>query len=103
MIGLCSFWVYEISSWYYTLTFAIEFLAGGLFPLTLLPDQVRGVCKYLPFQYMIYYPAQTLLMDINRDELVLYFFVLTGWIVVFALLLKILWRNGIKHYELIGG
>ena len=103
VIGLCSFWVYEISSWYYTLTFAIEFLAGGLFPLTLLPDQVRGVCKYLPFQYMIYYPAQTLLMDINRDELVLYFFVLTGWIVVFALLLKILWRNGIKHYELIGG
>lgn len=74
--------------------------------MVITPDfifEIRGVCKYLPFQYMIYYPAQTLLMDINRDELVLYFFVLTGWIVVFALLLKILWRNGIKHYELIGG
>jgi len=103
VIGLLSFWIYEISSWYYTLTFAIEFLAGGLFPLTLLPESVSNICRYMPFQYMIYFPARTLLMGTDRTEVIRYFYVIVPWIVGLGILLEVLWKNGLKHYELIGG
>ena len=103
VIGLLSFWIYEISSWYYTLTFAIEFLAGGLFPLTLLPESFSNICRFMPFQYMIYFPARTLLMGTDRTEVIRYFYVIVPWIVGLGILLEVLWKNGLKHYELIGG
>lgn len=102
-IGLLSFWIYEISSWYYTVTFTLEFLAGGLFPLTLLPDNIRHICTYLPFQYMVYYPVETLLVGNNLSEIKLYFAITLTWIVGLGILLEILWKKGINHYELIGG
>ena len=102
-ISLLSFWFYEISSWYYTLTFAIEFLAGGLFPLTLFPNAIQRVCNVLPFQFLIYYPTSIIVNGVNCKEMLWPLCVLLTWIIIFSIILKCVWREGIKHYELIGG
>lgn len=103
LVSILSFWFYEISSWYYTITFAIEFMAGGLFPLDLFPKNVQTICNILPFKYLIYYPANILVNGYQKDELVWAVSVPLIWIILFSILLKIVWRKGIKHYELIGG
>jgi len=42
-------------------------------------------------------------MGTDRTEVIIYFYVIVPWIVGLGILLEVLWKNGIKHYELIGG
>lgn len=102
-ISLLSFWFYEISSWYYTLTFGIEFLAGGLFPLALLPTKIQEICKFFPFQFLIYYPADVFIHGFELQEFLWAMMILLSWNLFFSILLKIIWKKGVEHYELIGG
>lgn len=102
-ISLLSFWFYEISSWYYTLTFGIEFLAGGLFPLALLPNKIQVICNFFPFQYLIYYPANVLIHGFEVREFLWSIMVLMIWNFLFSIILKMMWKKGVEHYELIGG
>lgn len=103
LVSLLSFWFYEISSWYYTVTFAIEYLAGGLFPLDLFPPNIQNICNILPFKLLIYYPVNILLNGFRNNDLFWTISVYLLWIMLFSILLKIVWRKGTKHYELIGG
>lgn len=102
-VSLMSFWFYEISSWYYTLTFLIEFLSGGLLPLDLLPPQMQCICNMLPFQLLIYFPTSILANQLSYSEIIYSLGTQLLWILGINIFLKLLWKKGEKHYELIGG
>ncbi len=100
------FWV-ERASGMEAMTFALYmFLSGMVAPLEIFPPSVREIAMWTPFPYLVYFPSTLLVdsagaaaggLDIARG-----FAVLTGWLVVFTLLNRWLWRMGLKHYSAMG-
>ncbi|MGJ3247922.1 MAG: ABC transporter permease [Elainellaceae cyanobacterium] len=76
------------------------FLSGLIAPLDTFPEAVRQVVVWLPFPYLIYYPASLLVgipVDIPRI-----FITMIGWTGVFFILNRWLWRKGLKQYSGMG-
>jgi ABC-2 type transport system permease protein len=76
------------------------FLSGIIAPLELFPPEVREIVLWTPFPYIIHFPAAILVglpVDIARG-----FLAILGWVVIFFLLNRWLWKKGLKHYSGMG-
>lgn len=76
------------------------FLSGLIAPLEMFPAPVRQVVLWTPFPYLINFPA-SLLIGLPV-EVVPGFLVILGWIVLFFVLNRWLWRRGLKQYSGMG-
>jgi len=104
IISMTTFWFYENNGWGQRfLSFVlIESLAGGLFPLDIIPGYFGQIIQYLPTAYFIYLPLQIYLGRIPLNQLPLHFVVLLFWIVALYLIGQFLWRRGLKIYAAFG-
>jgi ABC-2 type transport system permease protein len=76
------------------------FLSGLIAPLDTFPEVVRQVVIWLPFPYLIYYPASLLVgLPIDLPRVVVTMLVWTG---VFFGLNRWLWHRGLKQYSGMG-
>ncbi|MBF2008174.1 MAG: ABC-2 family transporter protein [Chlorogloeopsis fritschii C42_A2020_084] len=76
------------------------FLSGMIAPLDVFPEPVRTVVLFTPFPYLIDFPASILVglpVDITRG-----FLATLGWILLFLILNRWLWRQGLKQYSGMG-
>ncbi|MGF1512661.1 MAG: ABC transporter permease [Elainellaceae cyanobacterium] len=76
------------------------FLSGMIAPLEIFPAAVRRVVVWLPFPYLIHFPASLLVglpVDIPRSLAIM-----TAWIALFLGLNRWLWRRGLKQYSGMG-
>ncbi|HAX78152.1 MAG TPA: multidrug ABC transporter permease [Cyanobacteria bacterium UBA11372] len=76
------------------------FLSGIIAPLELFPSEVREVVLWTPFPYLIHFPA-ALLIGLPIDA-VRGFLTTLGWLIIFFLWNRWLWRRGLKHYSGMG-
>lgn len=102
-LGIMGFWFLEVSSLIYVVNIVNFFVSGQLFPLDLLPGPVVAVLRYLPFQYMAYFPATVFLEMHQGDELWWGLLIELAWAVFFVLLARWLYRQGLKRYSAFGG
>ncbi|MEX2213741.1 MAG: ABC-2 family transporter protein [Phycisphaeraceae bacterium] len=78
------------------------FLSGLLGPLDVYSPTMRTIAMATPFPYMMYFPAQALL---GRDPGMPWLWVLAilaGWIVLFLVINRLLWRVALKRYSAMG-
>ncbi|MBD2463873.1 ABC-2 family transporter protein [Oscillatoria sp. FACHB-1407] len=76
------------------------FLSGMVAPLEIFPPLLREIVQWTPFPYMIYFPASILVgLPVNIGQGIL---VTLGWIAVFFVLNRWLWRRGLKQYSGMG-
>jgi ABC-2 type transport system permease protein len=76
------------------------FLSGMIAPLEIFPAAVREIALWTPFPYLIHFPAAILIglpVDIVRGLLVM-----LGWIILFFICNRWLWRQGLKQYSGMG-
>jgi ABC-2 type transport system permease protein len=76
------------------------FLSGMIAPLDVFPEPVRTVVLFTPFPYLIDFPASILVglpVDMTRG-----FLATLGWILLFLILNRWLWRQGLKQYSGMG-
>jgi ABC-2 type transport system permease protein len=60
LIGLLSFWVEEVSPFYWIVQ-KLVFIIGGLFlPIDFFPGWLAGIARALPFAFSAYWPAYTM-------------------------------------------
>jgi ABC-2 type transport system permease protein len=104
-IGLLSFWFLEISSFLFIVMSLNYFLSGHMVPLDLLPETLRGVLEWLPFQYMAYFPAKVFLgtPDMTPGVVAEGLAWQLGWVVLFAIVSRVLYRRGLRRYSAFGG
>jgi ABC-2 type transport system permease protein len=76
------------------------FLSGIIAPLEVFPAGIREAVSWLPFPYLIHFPASLLLG--NPIEIWKGFCIMLMWIVIFFLINRVLWRKGIRHYSGMG-
>jgi ABC-2 type transport system permease protein len=102
MITCMAFWttrVYSVSQFFYLV---IVLLSGQFVPLQLLPQGVQQVAQYLPFQMFRFVPVEIIRNRLSTQALLLDFAVSLVWLVIFYLLFRWVWREGIKRFSAVG-
>jgi ABC-2 type transport system permease protein len=102
-LGLIGFWLLEVTSLMYIVNIVNFFVSGQLFPIDLLDPWVVTVLKFLPFQYLAYFPAMIFLKMQTTEELIWGLAIELAWAVFFVLIARWLYRFGLRHYSAYGG
>lgn len=99
LISMLAFWTPE-SYWSPRFLFMIvlEFFAGGLFPLDILPKGFFHGLNLLPFPYLLFFPLNIYLGKVSLWGIFLGFLVGIFWTVVLARAVQLAFRAGVKNY-----
>lgn len=101
--ALTAFWTTRIAP-VFELWFLIEFfLSGRVAPLSLLPEWAQQIAHVLPFKWMFAFPLELLLGRVTPDEAVVGFIYQGVWLVIAALLMRVVWRSAVRRYGAVGG
>ena len=113
LIGLIGFWFLEVSSLIFIFMMLNYFLSGHMIPLDWLPslfpegsplrEGVAAGMRYLPFQYMAYFPAAVMLGKIEGSDLGWHLVVATGWVTVLYAANRFAYARGVRRYSAFGG
>ena len=102
LIGLVTFWTTRVSA-IFELYFAVELLLSGrLVPLSLMPDWVRTLAGFLPFQWAFGFPIESLVGQMTPEQLLTGLGMQLFWIVLGALIVNVVWRYAIRQYSAVG-
>lgn len=77
------------------------FVTGSMLPLTLLPQIVVTVMRYLPFYYVTYLPSM-LFIGRNQEEIIYGLLLLPAWILVFVVINKYTYNRLRVRYDGVG-
>jgi ABC-2 type transport system permease protein len=102
-LGMMGFWLLEVTSLLWVVGTLNYFISGQMLPLDLLPGFWADLLKVMPFQYLAYFPAVVFLGKVTGWELVRGLAWQLGWVVVFAVLTRWLYRRGLRRYSAFGG
>jgi ABC-2 type transport system permease protein len=101
--GLLAFWFLEIQG-FVILSFAAEtLLSGQIFPLDLLPPALFQVAQYLPFYYMMYFPAAIITGRLGASAALGGLAVAAAWVALLAVIAWFIWRAGLRKHTAVGG
>jgi ABC-2 type transport system permease protein len=102
-VGMVGFWFLEVTSLLYIVMTLNFFISGQMLPLDLLPGGWATFLKWLPFQYMAYFPAVVFLGKVEGAELLRGLLAEAAWAVGFMILARFLYRLGLRRYSAYGG
>jgi ABC-2 type transport system permease protein len=101
-LALCAFWVEEtrgLEFVYHKLLFTV---GGMLMPLELFPLMLQDICRWLPFQTVLYFPAKAAVKW--ADVSLLPMLVTQGcWIVLLSIIVGLMYRKGVRKLNVNGG
>lgn len=103
-ISFTTFWLSEGNGWpqrFFLLTM-MEFLAGGLFPLDILPPSLQQLLFFLPTTYMVFMPMHMYLGRLESNMIVPVLLIGTTWTLVFFCISRLLLKKGIQTYGAYG-
>lgn len=103
LIGFVAFWFLEVSSLLFVYMMLNYFLSGHMIPLDWLPESISLIIRYLPFQYLAYFPASIFLGKIPPDQLVTELSIAVGWVIVLYGANCLAYHRGIRRYSAYGG
>lgn len=98
-LSLSAFWTPE-NVWppRFLAMIIIEFFAGSLFPLDILPAGLFKALKFLPFPYLLFFPLDVYLGKLTLREIFAGILISVFWILVFWQLARALFRLGLRSY-----
>ena len=102
LIGLIAFWTDEVDGIYSTASRLRKFFAGGYFPLSLLPPLFVNISFALPFAYSFFVPTQLYLRKMDIATGLKGIGIQLVWILILFIIVKLVWKKGLKKYEGIG-
>lgn len=98
-LSLLGFWMPE-NPWPTRFLFNVvtEILAGGLFPLDILPVRVFMAVKFLPTSFFLFGPLNIYLGRLSINEAVLSLGLGVFWLGIFYYLARVVWLRGLRVY-----
>ncbi len=101
-LALAAFWTTRVGAINQTYFVLMLFLSGQIAPLTLLPSSIQVVAEILPFRWMIGFPVELLLGRLTLAEALIGLGAQAAWLLVSFVLLRIMWRTGVRNYSAVG-
>lgn len=81
----------------------VRFLAGGFLPLSFFPEPLASVAIWLPFPYMIYFPARALTGQLTTGDLVGTLVIQLSWCVALGAANLGYWKLLERRVTIYGG
>ncbi len=101
-LAQAAFWTTRVGAINQTYFVLMLFLAGQIAPLTLLPYPIQVAAEVLPFRWMISFPVELLLGQLTLTQALTGLGVQAAWVVVSLVLVRIVWRAGVRVYSAVG-
>lgn len=98
ILGFLGFWTPDAWAPRFLSFVLIEFFAGGLFPLDILPKPLFNLSQILPFFYFIYFPIKIYLGQLSSITLIRGLLVGSVWVVGLWWFAHLMWKRGLKRY-----
>ena len=102
-LALLAFWILEISTIVFILYSFEYFLSGQTFPLDIMPVWFQAILRWLPFPYELFFPVQVFLERVQGAALWQGLGIQAAWVLVMLAAAQTMWRQGIRHYQAVGG
>ena len=102
LFGSLGFWSPETWGPRFLFFMFLDFTAGKLFPLDILPQVIQRVLYLTPFPYLSFIQTQLFLGRLTGAEAVTNSLGLVVWLGLAAVLVKVVWHRGIKSYSAVG-
>jgi ABC-2 type transport system permease protein len=101
-LAQAAFWTTRVDAINQTYFVLLLFLSGQIMPLTLLPHPVRIVAEILPFRGMVGFPVELLLGRLTLAEALTGLGIQAAWVIIGLVLLRVVWRAGVRVYSAVG-
>jgi ABC-2 type transport system permease protein len=101
-LALAAFWTTRVGAINQTYFVLMLFLSGQIAPLTLLPSSIQVIAEILPFRWMIGFPVELLLGRLTLAEALMGLGAQVAWLLVSFVVLRIVWRTGVRNYSAVG-
>lgn len=102
LFGSIGFWSRETWGIRFLFHMVIDFTAGKLYPLDILPTMVKQFLFFTPFPYLSYMQTQIFLGKLSSEQILQTFLVLGFWILILAGSFHFVWNKGLKSYGAAG-
>ena len=96
LIGFIAFWLEETWSINVSVRFISAFFSGSIIPLDLYPELMAKILLWTPFPYLNYIPVRILMGESIDSRLAL--LTLLMWSLLLFIVIKKVWKKGIKLY-----
>ena len=103
LLGLVSFWTYEIGSVIYFYYTFVQFVGGGFLPISFFPQWLQRLLAYLPFSYLYNLPASIYLGHLTIKQAGQQLLLGSFWLLGLLLIYQAVWHRGVKRYTAWGG
>lgn len=101
-LALAAFWITRTGALNETYYLGMLFLSGQVAPLVLFPQLVQSIAYLLPFRWMISFPVETALGRLGPADVLIGYGAQLAWIAAALVLLRVVWRAGIRRYSAVG-
>ena len=101
-IGILAFWTSQATAFAQVLWSLKVVLSGMLAPIQMFPPAAQAALQWLPFRYMLAFSNEILLGLAQGEQIVFGLAVQFAWVAVFFVLVRILWRLGVRSYGAVG-
>jgi len=101
-LALAAFWTTRMSAINQMYFVVALFLSGQVAPLSLFPYPLQVIASLLPFRWMIAFPVELLLGRLTPVEALTGFAAQGIWLVLSLVLLRSVWRAGVRIYSAVG-
>ena len=98
LLGLLGFWSADIWAPRFLSFVMMEFFAGGLFPLDILPTPLFALSQSLPFSYFLYFPLKVYLGQLNSAGAIQGLMIGLLWCIGLWCLMQTMWKKGLRVY-----
>ncbi len=102
IVGSVSFWTTDYTGMQNIQTIVFLIFSGVLIPLHLLPDAILQFALAQPIAYMMYYPVVAAQGSLTPDGMWRVVVTQWAWILVLAVLFKVVWTRGLRAFTAVG-
>jgi ABC-2 type transport system permease protein len=101
-IGILAFWTSQATAFTQLLWGFKIVLSGILAPIQMFPAALQAALDWLPFRYMLAFCNEILLGQAQGERLVQGLLVQWAWVAFFFVLVRVLWKLGVRNYSAVG-
>ena len=104
VLSITAFWTEEIwATRFLFWVIILEFFAGALFPIDVLPGWLQRIIYLTPFPYLIFFPIKIWLEQLSFQAAAQAILICGFGLIVSFWSARFLWQKGVKNYGAYGG
>ncbi len=101
-LALAAFWTTRVNAINQVYFVLMLFLAGQIAPLSLFPGWIQVAADILPFRWMLGFPVELLLGRLTPLQALEGIGVQAVWVIISLVLIRLVWRAGVRVYSAVG-